>query len=61
MEHVPPFAAPDINPMHLFCNTLLMSFRATSITDHLDIESIMFLSERLLQLLCGIEHGYSVK
>jgi hypothetical protein len=32
-----------------------------TITDHLDIESIMFLSERLQQLLCGIEPGESVK
>jgi len=32
-----------------------------TVTDHLDIESIMFLSERLQQLLCGIEHGDSVK
>jgi hypothetical protein len=31
-----------------------------TITDHLDIESIMFLSERLQQLLCGIEPGDSV-
>jgi len=32
-----------------------------TITDHLDIESIMFLSERLQQLLCGTENGDSVK
>jgi hypothetical protein len=32
-----------------------------SITDHLDIESIMFLSERLQQLLCGIAFEDSVK
>lgn len=32
-----------------------------TVTDHLDIESIMFLSERLQQLLCGTENGDSVK
>jgi Domain of unknown function (DUF3786) len=32
-----------------------------SITDHLDIESIMFLSERLQQLLCGMAFEDSVK
>jgi len=31
-----------------------------TITGHLDIESIMFLSERLQQLLCGMENGDSV-
>jgi hypothetical protein len=31
-----------------------------TITDHLDIESIMFLSERLQQLLCGMAVGESM-
>jgi len=46
----------DEGPEDGFSATAKMLFDE-SITDHLDIESILFLSERLRQLLCEIPHG----
>ena len=44
----------DAEPEESFEAEARLLFDET-ITDHLDIESILFLSERLQQLLCGVE------
>lgn len=47
----------DADPSEGFPAEAKLNFDAT-ITEHLDIESILFLSERIAQLLTGEDHGH---